>query len=163
MRVIGVVGVGLIGSVDIGEVDIDHEVCGCLVSRMVLDLPLGGHGAGLGSLEGTFTQLHLCSLLLHVLGPVFLPPTIIDIGLPEYPVRVKCDQVSLINEECAVLHEASEISLRYRVELAGDDREHTIVQGVCQREVVPQHLSVGYVDGLLILDGEGSPEGLEGG
>ena len=72
------------------------------------------------------------------------------------------DEVSLIYEECAVLHEARKISLRNRVELSGDDREHTIVQGVGQREVVPQHLSVGDVDGLLVLDGEGGTEGLEG-
>lgn len=50
MCTIGVIGVCLVSSVDIGEVDIYHEVCGYLVSSIVLNLPLSGHGAGLGSL-----------------------------------------------------------------------------------------------------------------
>ena len=72
------------------------------------------------------------------------------------------DEISLVNEECAVLHEVREVRFRNRVELSGDDREHTVVQGICQWEIVPQHLSVGDVDSLLVLDGEGGPERLEG-
>ena len=72
------------------------------------------------------------------------------------------DQVSLIYEEGAVLHEAGKVSLGNRVEFGGDDCEHAIVKGVCEREVVSQHLSVGDVDGLLVLDREGRPERLKG-
>ena len=76
---------------------------------------------------------------------------------------MKGDQISLINKKRVILHKAHEIFLRDRVELTGDDREDTIVQGVCQRKVIPQHLTIGDVNGFLILDGEGGTEGLEGG
>ena len=76
---------------------------------------------------------------------------------------MKGDQISLINKKRLVFHEAHEIFLRDRVELTGDDREDTIVQGVCQRKVIPQHLTIGDVNGFLILDGEGGTERLEGG
>jgi len=109
---------------------------------------------------GAYLLFELLFELIDVVLLEGLPAHILDVELPQLPVREQRGALLLEEMERLVLHQADKVLLGHLIDRSRHCGDGGVVEFGLHGEVLAVHLAGHHVDLGLVQDGKGEPEGL---